>query len=235
MIGGAGPSSGMVIAMLTDWSERKDKEQAIDAVLAKINAFAADIPDANIFAMAPPLIDGYGVANGFEIYLQDRAGGSVNELYSVGQDFIAALSERPEIGSAYTTFNVNFPQYLVEVDAVKCQRAGTTADAVLSTLAGYYSGQYVSNFNRFNKLYRVMIQSSPEYRVTPESLDRIFTRVNNGVRIFSFPSEKDITRLRCSHAKSSAIAAPTNPIQKRSSMFLRSFAVVFVYGTYILT
>ena len=80
--------------------------------------------------------------------------------------------ERPEIGSAYTTFNVNFPQYLVEVDAAKCQRAGTTADAVLSTLAGYYSGQYVSNFNRFNKLYRVMIQSSPEYRVTPESLTR---------------------------------------------------------------
>lgn len=180
LIGGAGPSSGMIIGMLTDWSERKDKDQAIDAILSKINGFAADIPDAQIFAMAPPLIDGYGVANGFEIYLQDRAGGSVNDLYTVGQEFIAALMERPEIGSAYTTFNVNFPQYLVEVDAVKCQRAGTTADAVLSTLAGYYSGQYVSNFNRFNKLYRVMIQSSPEYRVTPESLDKIFTRVDSG-------------------------------------------------------
>ena len=130
--------------------------------------------------MAPPLIDGYGVSSGFEIYLQDRVGGDITELYDVGQAFIAALMERPEIGSAYTTFNVNFPQYLVEVDAAKCQRAGTTADAVLSTLAGYYSGQYVSNFNRFNKLYRVMIQSSPEYRVTPESLDRTFTRVGDG-------------------------------------------------------
>ncbi len=130
--------------------------------------------------MAPPLIDGYGVSNGFEVYLQDRAGGDINHLYAVGQEFITALQERPEIGSAYTTFNVNFPQYLVEVDAAKCQRAGTTADAVLSTLAGYYSGQYVSNFNRFNTLYRVMIQSSPEYRVTPESLDKTFARVEGG-------------------------------------------------------
>ena len=180
LIGGAGPSSGMIIAQLTDWSERKSEESGIDAVLAKINGFARDIPGVQIFAMAPPLIDGYGVSSGFEIYLQDRVGGDITELYDVGQAFIAALMERPEIGSAYTTFNVNFPQYLVEVDAAKCQRAGTTADAVLSTLAGYYSGQYVSNFNRFNKLYRVMIQSSPEYRVTPESLDRTFTRVGNG-------------------------------------------------------
>ena len=180
LIGGAGPSSGMIIGMLTDWSKRKEEGQGIDDVLAKINGFAKDMPDASIFAMAPPLIDGYGVASGFEIYLQDRAGGSVNNLYTVGQEFIAALMKRPEIGSAYTTFNVNFPQYLVEVDAAKCQRAGTTADAVLSTLAGYYSGQYVSNFNRFNKLYRVMIQSSPEYRIDPESLDKIFTCVEGG-------------------------------------------------------
>ena len=181
LIGGAGPSRGMIIAQLTDWSERTDEgKSGIKAVLERINAIAADMPDVQIFAMAPPLIDGYGVANGFEIYLQDRAGGSVDELYNVGRKFIAELQKRPEIGSAYTTFNVNFPQFLVEVDAAKCQRAGTTADAVLATLAGYYSGQYVSNFNRFNKLYRVMIQSSPEYRITPESLDKIYTRVGDG-------------------------------------------------------
>ncbi|HIV84172.1 MAG TPA: efflux RND transporter permease subunit [Candidatus Prevotella intestinigallinarum] len=180
-IGGAGPSSGMIIAQLTDWSERTDEgKSGIKAVLERINAIAADMPDVQIFAMAPPLIDGYGVANGFEIYLQDRAGGSVDELYNVGRKFIDELQKRPEIGSAYTTFNVNFPQFLVEVDAAKCQRAGTTADAVLATLAGYYSGQYVSNFNRFNKLYRVMIQSSPEYRITPESLDKIYTRMGDG-------------------------------------------------------
>ena len=180
-IGGAGPSSGMIIAQLTDWSERTDEgKSGIKAVLERINAIAADMPDVQIFAMAPPLIDGYGVANGFEIYLQDRAGGSVDELYNVGRKFIDELQKRPEIGSTYTTFNVNFPQFLVEVDAAKCQRAGTTADAVLATLAGYYSGQYVSNFNRFNKLYRVMIQSSPEYRITPESLDKIYTRMGDG-------------------------------------------------------
>ena len=180
-IGGSGPSSGMIIAQLTDWSERTDEgKSGIKAVLERINAIAADMPDVQIFAMAPPLIDGYGGANGFEIYLQDRAGGSVDELYNVGRKFIAELQKRPEIGSAYTTFNVNFPQFLVEVDAAKCQRAGTTADAVLATLAGYYSGQYVSNFNRFNKLYRVMIQSSPEYRITPESLDKIYTRMGDG-------------------------------------------------------
>lgn len=171
----------MIIAQLTDWSERTDEgKSGIKAVLERINAIAADMPDVQIFAMAPPLIDGYGVANGFEIYMQDRAGGSVDELYNVGRKFIAELQKRPEIGSAYTTFNVNFPQFLVEVDAAKCQRAGTTADAVLATLAGYYSGQYVSNFNRFNKLYRVMIQSSPEYRITPESLDKIYTRLGDG-------------------------------------------------------
>ena len=181
LIGGAGPSRGMIIAQLTDWSERTDEgKSGIKAVLERINAIAADMPDVQIFAMAPPLIDGYGVANGFEIYLQDRAGGSVDELYNVGRKFIAELQKRPEIGSAYTTFNVNFPQFLVEVDAAKCQRAGTTADAVLATMAGYYSGQYVSNFNRFNKLYRVMIQSSPEYRITPELLDKIYTRVGDG-------------------------------------------------------
>lgn len=180
LIGGAGPSSGMIIAQLTDWSERTGEESSIDAVVAKINGFAKDMPDVQIFAMIPPLIDGYGVANGFEIYLQDRAGGNVNDLYTVGQEFISALMKRPEIASAYTTFNVNFPQYLVEVDAAKCQRSGTTENAVLSTLAGFYSGQYVSNFNRFNKLYRVMIQSSPEYRITPESLDKTYTRVSDG-------------------------------------------------------
>ena len=142
LIGGAGPSSGMIIAQLTDWSERKDKSQAIDAVLAKVNSFAADIPDAQIFAMAPPLIDGYGVANGFEIYLQDRAGGSVNDLYTVGQEFIAALQKRPEIGSAYTTFNVNFPQYLVEVAPL----------SQFVTLTKVYGPESLARFNLYSAM-----------------------------------------------------------------------------------
>lgn len=181
LIGGAGPSSGMIIAKLKNWSERKGKNSTAQSVVDKINAINMDIPDVTIFAMNPPLIDGYGVSNGFEINIQDQAGGKVDSLFSIGQRFIAALQQRPEISTAYTTFNVNFPQYMVSVDAVKCERSGTTADAVLSTLAGYYSGLYVSNFNRFSKLYRVMIQSSPEYRIAPESLDKVFTRTTSGM------------------------------------------------------
>lgn len=181
LIGGAGPSSGMVIAKLRPWDERKGKEHQLKAVVDSINSLGRDIPDATIFAMAPPLIDGYGISNGFEINLQDQTGGTQKNLYDVGQKLILALMNRPEIGSAYSTFNINFPQYTVEVDAAKCERSGTTADAVLGTLAGYYSGSYVSNFNRFSKLYRVMIQASPEYRITPESLDKIFTRTDDGM------------------------------------------------------
>ncbi len=181
LIGGAGPSSGMLIVKLKNWNDRKGKEHAAKVVVDKINAINLDIPDVTIFAMTPPLIDGYGVSNGFEVNLQDQNGGNVDDLYATGQKFIAALQKRKEISTAYTTFNVNYPQYTVDVDAAKCERAGTTADAVLSTLAGYYSGSYVSNFNRFTKLYRVMIQSSPEYRVTPESLDKIFTKTANGM------------------------------------------------------
>lgn len=181
LIGGAGPSSGMVIIKLRNWSDRKGNEHTAQAVVDKINAINNDIPDATIFAMNPPLIDGYGVSNGFEINLQDQSGGSEESLYAVGTRFMAALQNRPEIASAYTTFSVNYPQYTVDVDAAKCERAGTTTDAVLSTLAGYYSGSYISNFNRFTKLYRVIIQASPQYRITPESLDKIFTKTSNGM------------------------------------------------------
>lgn len=181
LIGGAGPSSGMLIVKLRDWAERGDAGSDAQSVVDRINAIGQDIPDVTVFAFLPPLIDGYGVSSGFEINLQDLAGGRPDSLFSVGQRLIAALASRPEISAAYSTFNVAFPQYTVEVDPVKCERAGITADAVLETLSGYYSGAYVSNFNRFSKLYRVMIQASPDYRVDVESLDRIMTRTPSGM------------------------------------------------------
>lgn len=181
LIGGAGPSSGMLIIKLHNWNDRKNPGSDAQSVVDKINAIGMDIPDVTVFAFLPPLIDGYGVSSGFEINLQDQAGGRADSLFSVGQKLIAALQERPEISAAYSSFNVSFPQYTVEVDPVKCERAGTTADAVLETLSGYYSGAYVSNFNRFSKLYRVMIQASPDYRVDVGSLDRIMTRTPSGM------------------------------------------------------
>lgn len=181
LIGGAGPSSGMLIVKLHNWADRRHDGGDARSVVDKINAIGLEIPDVTVIAFLPPLIDGYGVSNGFEINLQDQAGGRPDSLFAVGQRLIAALQRRPEISSAYSTFNIAFPQYTVEVDAVKCERAGTTADAVLETLSGYYSGAYVSNFNRFSKLYRVMIQASPHYRVDVESFDRIMTRTPGGM------------------------------------------------------
>ncbi len=181
LIGGAGPSSGMLIVKLHNWADRKADGSDAQSVVDRINAIGNDIADVSVFAFLPPLIDGYGVSSGFEINVQDMAGGRPDSLFAVGQRLIAALQQRPEISAAYSTFNVGFPQYTVEVDPVKCERAGTTADAVLETLAGYYSGAYVSNFNRFSKLYRVMIQAAPGYRVDPESLDRIMTRTESGM------------------------------------------------------
>ncbi len=181
LIGGAGPSSGMCMIKLHNWDKRKNPGSDAQSIADKINAIGAEIPDANVFAFLPPLIDGYGVSSGFEINLQDQVSGRVDSLFSIGQKLAAALRERPEISTAYSTFNVSFPQFTVEVDPVKCERAGITADAVLETLSGYYSGAYVSNFNRFSKLYRVMIQASPDYRVDVESLDRIMTRTPSGM------------------------------------------------------
>lgn len=179
LIGGAGPSTGMFIIKLKPWDERKGDGNGIKAVMQKIDFIGKNMPDVQIFTMAPPLIDGYGVSNGFEINFQDLKGGSMQELYNAGQQFIHALSKRPEIASAYTTFNINFPQYKVDVDAARCERAGTTPDAVLETLSGYFSGSYISNFNRFTKLYRVMMQSAPEYRISPSSLERTYIRIGN--------------------------------------------------------
>lgn len=117
------------------------------------------------------------MSNGFDLYVQDKAGGDVEKFKEVADAFIGELNKRPEIEGIYSQFAVDFPQYMVDVDAAKCEQAGVTPAEVLATLADYYGGGYISNFNRFSKLYRVMIQASPEYRVTPESLDRIYVRV----------------------------------------------------------
>jgi len=171
---GSGPSYGMFMISLKDWGER---EKSIVETIYEIYYAAADIPDAQIFATTPPMIAGYGMSNGFDLYVQDKAGGNVEKFKEVADAFIGELNKRPEIEGIYSQFAVDFPQYMVDVDAAKCEQAGVTPAEVLATLADYYGGGYISNFNRFSKLYRVMIQASPEYRVTPESLDRIYVRV----------------------------------------------------------
>ena len=126
------------------------------------------------------MIPGYGMGNALELHMQDKMGGDINEFFTTTQQYLGALNQRPEIAMAYSTFDVRYPQWTVEVDAAKCKRAGITPDAVLSTLSGYYGGQYVSNFNRFSKVYRVMIQADPQFRLDETSLDNAFVRMSNG-------------------------------------------------------
>lgn len=180
MIAGEGASYGQIIIRLKNWKYRKDKSQEVNALIGEIMARTADIKDAQIIPMAPPVITGYGTTNGFELHLQDKTGGDMNVFYNTALDFLGALNQRPEIALAYTSFNPNFPQYVVDVDAVKCKRAGVSPATVLSTLGGYFGGQYVSNINRFSHVYRVMIQADPQYRMSPEDLNRAYVRMDNG-------------------------------------------------------
>lgn len=180
MMGGQGASGGMYMVRLKDWSEREGKENSVNAVTGQIYARTSHIKTARIFAFAPPMISGYGMSNGFELYVQDKKGGKVDDLFNITQQFIAKLNEREEISRAYTSFNVNFPQYVVDVDAAKCKRADVSPADVLSTLSGYVGGSYSSNVNRFSRMYRVMVQASPEYRLDKESLNNIFVRSSSG-------------------------------------------------------
>ncbi|MDE6147138.1 MAG: efflux RND transporter permease subunit [Bacteroidales bacterium] len=180
MISGAGSPYAQIIIRLKNWKYRKNREEKVDALIGQIMARTADIKDAKIIPMAPPVITGYGTTNGFEMHLQDKNGGDVNDFFGVAMQFIGALNQRPEIAYAYSSFNPNFPQYMVDVDAVKCKRAGVSPATVLSTLGGYFGGQYVSNINRFSHIYRVMIQADPQYRMSPEDLNRTFVRMDNG-------------------------------------------------------
>lgn len=174
---GSGPSMGMFFLSLKHWDERKGEGQSSRAIIDSIYTFAPRVPDASLFAMAPPMIPGYGMGSGFELYLQDKLSGDLNQFKQVADNFVAALSRRPEIEMAYSSFATNYPQYWVDIDAAHCEQAGISTNEILQTLSDYYGGSYVSNFNRFSKLYRVQIQASPEYRVTPESLNHIYVRV----------------------------------------------------------
>lgn len=177
---GMGNSYGLFTIKLKPWDERKNKEDYVDEIIKDIYRRTADVKDASVFAMAPPMIMGYGTSNGFEMYVQDRLGRDILDLYGYTQAFIGALNQRPEIGAAFSSFNPNYPQWKVEVDAAKAKRAGISPADILSTLSGYYGGQYVSDINRFSKIYYVMIQADPKYRLDTESLDKVFVRGGNG-------------------------------------------------------
>lgn len=180
MMGGQSASGGMIIIKLKHWDERTDSEDNINSVIGQIYARTEDIKSANIFVFAQPTIVEYGMGSGFEVYVQDYTGGDINDLQKYAQDFIAALNKRPEISMAYTTFDTKFPQYRVDVDAAKCERAGISPSEVLDVLSGFIGGNYASNLNRFSKLYRVYVQASKDFRTDKESLKNMYVRTGSG-------------------------------------------------------
>ena len=173
-------SNGNFTLKLKKWGERKGEGDDVQSIVEEIYRRTADIANAKIQVNTQNMLPGFGRINGFELHIQDKHGGTIDELLSYTNRLIAALNERPEISRAFTNFSLKYPQYRVEVDAALCKRRGVSPSDVLAALSGYIGGSYASNFVRFTKLYRVMVQASPEYRLDTESLNNIFVRTNSG-------------------------------------------------------
>ncbi len=180
-LAGQGNSYGTLIIKLKDWEER-GKGEDVNTIVGMLYMQAREvIKDGQVLLFAPPMIMGYGVSNGFELNLQDKTGGNLDDFYKVAQGFLGALNARPEIAAAQTAFSPVFPQYIIDIDAAKCKQAGLSPNEILVTLQGYYGGLYASNFNRFGKLYRVMVQADPQFRISPETLNGV--KVRNGAEM----------------------------------------------------
>ena len=179
-ISGSGSDQATFIIKLKSFDERNDAQSA-QAVLGMIYAQTASIKDAQILAFAPPMISGFSANNGVSVVMLDRTGGDVNKFFGIVQQYLGELNKRPEIQMAMTSYNSSYPQYMIDVDVAKCKQAGISPSTVLTTLQGYYGGLYASNFNAYGKLYRVMIQGTPESRQRPEDLNNIYVRTTNGM------------------------------------------------------
>jgi HAE1 family hydrophobic/amphiphilic exporter-1 len=173
-------SNGNFTLKLKKWGERKGKGDDVQSIVDEIYRRTADIANAKIQVNTQNMLPGFGRINGFEMHVQDKHGGTIQDLLTQTNRLIAALNERPEISRAFTNFSLKYPQYRVEVDAALCKRRGVSPSDVLAALSGYVGGSYASNLVRFTKLYRVMVQASPEYRLDTESLNNIFVRNNQG-------------------------------------------------------
>ncbi|MBO7378345.1 MAG: efflux RND transporter permease subunit, partial [Bacteroidales bacterium] len=176
-------SAGSFNIRLKNWDERKGKGDDINSVIDEIYRRTADITQAQIRVSTRPMISGYGATSGFELHVQDRKGGKIEDLMRYTRTLIDSLNQEPAISRAFTTFDTKYPQYRVEVDAARCKRDGVTPNNVLKVLSGYVGGTYSSNLTRFTKLYRVIVQASPEFRLDEKALSNMRVRSENGQMI----------------------------------------------------
>ena len=183
ILGGDGANMGMMIMKLKPWDERSGSEHRIDNVIEKIEERVSAIKTGSMFAYALPTVTGYGFSDGIELYVQDYEGGSIDKLKEVTDRFAKALGEREEIGEVYSSYEVNFPQFTVSVNAAICKRYGIEPSAVLKILNGYIGGDYASQFNAFGKLYHVILQADPELRADRDDLNNILIHTDRGAYI----------------------------------------------------
>ena len=173
-------NSAMMFVGLDDWDERKDPKLHAKALVAEWNRKFYAIPGARVFAFGPPALPGYGSVSGFTMQLQDKSGGSVEQLSTYVKQVIAEASKRPEIGRVTTTFQPSTPQVKVELDREKARALGVPVDSVFQTLQAYLSGLYVNDFVKFGRVYKVFLQAEPQFTNSPDDIGKFYVRNNEG-------------------------------------------------------
>lgn len=180
---GAGSNGASIFVQLKPWKQRRGRNNTSTAVMEQISEIMSQEREAQAFVMEPGMIEGYGGGGGFEFSVQDRNGTDIRTLKTITDRFVEKLTECPEIGEIYSNYDVNYPQYKVDVDVSHCKRAGISPVTVLNELGAYLGGDYISNFNKYNKVYQVSLQLRPSDRTTPESLDNLFVRSESGAML----------------------------------------------------
>lgn len=179
-MGGAGSNYGIGFIRLDDWDERTEEGMAAEDIIGKFFQAASGISDANILFFQPPSVPGFGASSGFEMKILDRTGGSFEDLDAAAQDYLAALTQQPEILYAQSSFNTNYPQYEIELNIPKAKEAGVDIGSIFSTLQTYIGSVYAADFARFGKQYRVFVQALPEDRSSVDDLNSLFVRNDRG-------------------------------------------------------
>lgn len=180
MMSKAGSNFATIIIRLKNWEDRPGMNHYIDLIIYRFYLSCSDIKNAQVLPFQMPQIPGYGNSNSIDLVLQDMNDGDMSQFSKYADKFADELAKRPEIGDAQSSYSERYPKYQIEVDATQCDRAGISAESVLNTLGAYCGGAYIGNFNQFGKVYRIMANASPEYRLDPSSLDNIFVKVGSG-------------------------------------------------------